>query len=507
MIKNKLSLIFKIIQDKFHFERINTISKITNKILGDEDTFYINYYFNEFQIYPETVFISAFLFSISFFLMIAFLTIVFHNFIFFLFSIFISYLIYKKISSFFKRKYHSERAVILSYSDLVFQEFILVMNTNKSIFDSIKFISSGDYPILSNDFRKIIFKINYGETPETALLDYIEKQPCQSFKNKMLSLINSNFSSNYITTELERDSSDIYFEYDKINKELDSKLILIIGFSIFIPILISITLSFYSVSTNYLILLIFPIYYFISIIIEKKTFSYDLLLLGDFTRNEKIDEQEFDNLINFFSLFSFQIKNNFSPEKSFMIAINKFKGILKKDISDLINQMFISNLSLEEFLSKLSKIVQSSQSTRFLEIISRMILFDSQKAGERIQFMISRIKRNQELIKKRKMIFESQKFKINVLCIILNGILGLICSISPLISMSSMTLFNSELFNLQEPQIYLFFPIIILLAIISIYSTYFVLKIFKITQKELKTSIYFLIFVFIFFISSELIII
>ncbi|NHI92732.1 MAG: hypothetical protein EAX96_09555 [Candidatus Lokiarchaeota archaeon] len=504
---DQLIHIFEILQKKFHFEQKIQFKKLTNFLISNEKKTIINYFFNDFKIYPETILISSLMFSIFVFSIISLFTFMFNNIIFLIFGFFFSYVVYKRVILIFERKYKSEKAIILSYSDLIFQEFLMIMTTTKSIFDAIKFVSNGNYPIISEKFKKIIININNGKKPELALSEYLEKQPCEAFKNKISILIDSNFSNNYIIQELAKDSSEIHLEYEKINKELDGKLILIIGFSIFIPMLISLTISFYSLSTNYFILFFFPIYYLISIYIEKKAFSYELFLLGDFITDKSKNGKNFDELITFFSLFSNYLKKSSSPERSFIFTYKKYNGILKEKLGEIINNMVISNISLHNFLKILANFSQENQTKRFIEIISRMILLDSIKASDRIQFIISRIRVNQEFISKRKMIFESQKFKINILCIILNGILGLISAISPLISFSSFYILNENVnFSLSNISFFSFIPIFILLGLISTYSTYYVLKIFKSSQKEIKTSIYFLIFLFVFLISLQIMI-
>ena len=504
MNEDRLIKIFSFFQSKFHFEREQKINYLSKKLLTKDNIESIHYYLKIHGIYPETILIVSLFFAIMSFFLINILTFVFNNIIFLILSIFTSYLLMNKVSNYFLTFYNYEKLIILSHTDFIFQEFLLVLNTNKSIFDAIKFISDGEYPFVSKEFKKMILNINHGVKPELSLLKYAENQPCESFKSRMSNLIHSKFDRNYIIKELEKDSSEIDLEYEKSNKELESKLILIIGFAIFIPILISMLFSFYSLSSNYLIIIFFPIYYLVSRFIEKKTFPKGMMLFGDFTQEAMIQETEFNDLLDFFILFCNQLRETLSPERSLILAFMDYEGVLHKKFKKTLNYLLMHNFSLINFFEELKIIVKNNQSKRFIDLISRMVLFDSNKASERILYVISRIKQNQNLITKRKLIFASHKFKIHILCIILNGILGLISSISPLISISSANIFSQDLaYSSQMQPLFNFFPIFILLGTISAYSTFFILSIFQIKQKEIKTVIFFLIFIFILLISLQ----
>ena len=114
-----------------------------------------------------------------------------------------------------------------------------------------------------------------------------------------------------------------------------------------------------------------------------------------------------------------------------------------------------------------------------------MLIKDSIKAGSQIISLLTQLKKNQSLIKKRELVYKTQHFKIKLISLISGFILGLLISLAPVFSLAfSFSNIDLKFQNLLLKLInYLdFLPLIITLISILIISSYNLAKIIKIAN-------------------------
>ena len=87
----KLFGILKCFQKKFHFEKYKTIRDLSFRLINNQNRFSINYFFESFNIYPETVLMLSILFSTFTIILTSFLIIILNNILFIFLSLFVSY--------------------------------------------------------------------------------------------------------------------------------------------------------------------------------------------------------------------------------------------------------------------------------------------------------------------------------------------------------------------------------------------------------------------------------
>ena len=469
------------------FSKYNFFKSLSSKLENPQLVLASKHLFNKYFLFSQEIYGTA---SIIFLLSMIFSTLLFistKSLLILIVGFIIGYFIYNYIVNKLLIEYENEKFVILKYVEITFQEFLIILSTTQSIFDSILFISQGNYPFISKKFRNLIWKINLGANPESALYNFAINQPSVPLKERILSILATNFSQDMIIEELERNLIEKETEYQKFTKELDSKLILLLGFCTFIPLLLLIAIILNGWVNNYWIFL-FPIIYLLLINIAKRkliksTFfifgSYDSENYGGNKTNIKHIRSEFEELLKFLSFFGNFLKRGYSVEQALINSINRYEGILKMKLKNLVNDILLENSSFSAALDKFSQNCLNFQSIQIINLIKRMLEKDSIKSGNQIISLITNLKKNQNLIKKRELVYESQQFKVQIISMISSFVLGLLASLSPIFSLA----INFSNFGQKFQGIFLkminlieYIPLFITLISILIISSYYMAK-------------------------------
>ncbi|MBD3228137.1 MAG: hypothetical protein GF329_08105 [Candidatus Lokiarchaeota archaeon] len=465
-------------------------SKIISNQLKDSINFYNSINKLKLEIKPEHVATSAFLiFFISLITITCSLIFIIPYFSF-LISVIISVIISRKVYYYPILKYKIQKNDFLQYLDLVYQDFLIVLKSNGTIFDCVKYVSQSNYPIISNKFKNIIEEINFGSDPETLILEFVNLTGINSFKEKFLPLLNSNFNKSLFLNENPEFSLELTSNYQKYTKQLNTRITIIITSNIFSPLFSIIIFSFYFVVNSLLFLILVPIHLFLLLILKKALLRKDFFIFGDSEKNE----DEFNSLIIFLILFSNYLKINDSPENALIKSIKK----MNDDLNIPIDQFGFDNGLMEFHLEKLWKNLlirfKSHQSKILLNLILRMLYKDSSETGLRIENIINNIKLNRKMISKRKVIIKSLQLKSLLLLLILSCLIGLLTTIIPIIGSFFQIIFtNSFNFSIQNEFSLLFYsPLLLTYSIIIISTSIVILNIV-----QYKRNYHFSIFFFI----------
>ncbi|MEM2109019.1 MAG: hypothetical protein QW327_00800 [Candidatus Odinarchaeota archaeon] len=168
-------------------------------------------------------------------------------------------------------EYEGEARKIAKYVDPITQDFIFALKSSSSIFNAIKYVAKADYPIISDKFKEIIYKINLGENPTLLLEEFIEKQPSKTLRYNLLSLIKNqelDFSyENILGVESQRTLRE---EYENFTMQLENKIMIAAASSIFLPLIIGLGLIFWGFSESPIFLILIPLHLLLSVLLKKK---------------------------------------------------------------------------------------------------------------------------------------------------------------------------------------------------------------------------------------------
>jgi len=420
----------------------------------------------------------------------------------------LSYFAAYKVFSYPITKYDRIQHMLLQYSDLAFQDLLLILNTTDSIFDAIEFLSKAGYPVLSEKFKEIIFHINrYGASPETLLRQFVETLPNSNLKERLVNLIATKFYSHKILEQLEFLAGDKKFEYATATSQLESKLIILLGLYIFIPILTALFVSFSGGMANYLSFLMVPLFILLTSKSKTHLLKTDFELFGESSllKKEELGTNTSD-LIEFLDILTYfgnQLKQGNPQEIALLEAYRSYKGPLKLPIQDCLKKIYLQNKSFKMSWYELKKSLKDSQIHFLISLIDRMLDKSSIETGNRILSILQQLKANRELIRERESIIKAQQFKVKFLSFVLAAILGLLAGIAPLLVKMGNLVSNpggSVVFNFWDT-----FPLSLSLLFMILYTSYFITKIVK-TRHPWQFSIWAgLIFIILWYLSSLLI--
>jgi len=250
----------------------------------------------------------------------------------------VAFLSANKIVTYPINNYNKIHYLLLQYSDLAFQDFLLVLNTTNSIFDAIHFISAANYPILSERFRDMIYKINnHGLAPEVLVEEFINNLPTGNLKERLVSLIATKFHPNKISEQLESLAGEKKVEYTAITRNFEGKLIIIVGICLFFPIVVALFISFAGYLANTLSILMIPAFILITNNLKKRVFKTNFELFGEDSiireANSSAENTEFMEFLHFLIYFANEMKRGYPQELALFNTIYNFGYYLGKIIA------------------------------------------------------------------------------------------------------------------------------------------------------------------------------
>lgn len=463
--------------------RIHFIKKLGNSINSKKLSTISKFLSQKYKLLPSEVISTSLGTFILLFFPILIIFLQFNVFLGIIASIFIGYLGAYKIFNYPFEKFSQIQNTILQFSDLAFQDLILILNTTNSYFDAIHFISQSRYPIISKIFGDMIFEINFnGKSPEALIFEFLDSLPNGILKERLLNLMASKFQPNKLIEQMEFYTGEKKSEYVALTRQIESKLIIIIGICLFFPILTALFISFLGPSANFFSLLIIPLFIFFSYQFKNQILKPHLELFGESTllgNNDSNKENSLlTELLNFLTYFGNELKQEVPQEIALLKAFESYSGILKNSIKNSVINIFSKNKSFNTGWNELKTNFNDLQIHFLLNLIDRMLEKSSSETGNRILSIIQQLKANRELIQEREGVIKSQQFKTKFLVFIIAGILGLISGLTPLLT---------QMFQIVSDQNYLInlnfwgsFPLAFALLIMTLYVSYFLPKLVKI---------------------------
>jgi len=381
--------------------------------------------------------------------------------------------------------YKQIQYALLQYSDLAFQDLLLILNTTNSVFDAIHFVAEAQYPILSQKFREMIYKLNrYGLSPEHLINEYVHTLPNGNLKERLISLTATKFQPSKIQSQLESLAGEKKFEYSTVTQDLESKLTILVGICLFIPILIALFISFLGTASNYIAVAMVPFFIFTVSKMKTRIIKANFELFGEssFFNNEDLGNSvsALVEFLNFLLYFTNELKLGESQEIALFRAVQSYTGKLKPILEECCDAVcYWGNAFNKSWLALKSKI-KNTQIDFLIDLVNRMLSKSSLESGVRLTSVIHQLNANRELIREREGVIKAQQFKIKFLIFVMAGILGLVSGMTPLLT---------QIFNmLSNPEVTITYNPLSSLALwgalflMTVYSAYFLTKLVKMNK-------------------------
>ncbi|MEM2109020.1 MAG: hypothetical protein QW327_00805 [Candidatus Odinarchaeota archaeon] len=182
---------------------------------------------------------------------------------------------------------------------------------------------------------------------------------------------------------------------------------------------------------------------------------------------------------DFLILLSKNLLNNVSPELAMKLAVNQFKGDLKPVFQEAVEGLYTGSKCLKDAVEQIINSLYNQQSKQLLRYLMDLIDYDAKKRAQTVIKTLYRLKENQQLYYRRQSILKAQEFKIKFLVNIMSIVLGMVCSLSPWFSITSLLIelgnsvnpFNIQINLHSAPYAFITFLLISILNAHILYNT------------------------------------
>jgi hypothetical protein len=329
-------------------------------------------------------------------------------------------------------------------ADLVFEQFILVFQTGGTIFDAIEMVAQSDHPYLSNAFRLILGRISEGVPPETCLMDFAKDQPSDDIRRYFTAIISSLEKKTDLLDELSGESFEADLALRQKNLELESRLLVVAALVTYVPIMFTLAISLAGYATNFLVLLIAPIFIGLNAVLRSR-FSCQFAAYFDRPRDtsvlaptQKEIVTEYDEFLNFMILLGQHLTSGDTLE----VALTSVRDDLESKVQRLadiaIHAIYKEHRSSVEAMDLASQAALGQRVSQMINMISLMCETSTQSAGERITRIASRLVKRSAVAKERDSIIAAQKMKVYLLTLTSAAVLGMLASLAPFLYIGSL---------------------------------------------------------------------
>lgn len=176
---------------------------------------------------------------------------------------------------------------------------------------------------------------------------------------------------------------------------------------------------------------------------------------------------------NFLSIFSSYLKLGFSSEKAFIASCQRYEGLLKNLINDVVRSSIYSGGSAKYGFLLLAQRVKGKESRRLLQLFSHAMSRDLRVFGDVAFKLIMNLKRNRVLKHQVDLLFSRMKIRVSLISLVFSAVLAMVARLFPIILLFMTSLsggFPSLDFRIGFDEVGVF----IALGVLSFVNTYFV---------------------------------
>jgi hypothetical protein len=346
-----------------------------------------------------------------------------------------------------------ERLVISCETPIILQEIALASAGSGSIFDLAKLVAGGGHPIVSKAFSRIIQRINNGDRPEKLVIRYANHQPCESLRRYLMDAVSLDLEWSGMKKLLRQKRGEAEFEYQKYTLQAETRILLIVGFGTFLPIVFSIAVFVNNLWRNrFSMIFVALLFSFLLYVLERRLMMpiRNVKILGgqggsgtlrgllDHTIKEELQE----TVVLVSLIGEIMHRENVSPECALKRVCEIYRGWLSLPLSELTHSILYNGETFHSAWLLFAGRFSNPQCRQILGILPRMIDETAEMAGERLVEVASYIKENQSLVEERENILGAQRFKAKLLSLFSSAALGMVGALSPLFMMVSVQQFD-----------------------------------------------------------------
>ena len=179
-------------------------------------------------------------------------------------------------------KYHHTMNQIEKHAPYVLEELATIFLATGSVFESIHYVSRGEYDQISVTFSKMINPLNQGVAPEHLLMDFANRQPSITLRRGLMAFIQLVEATNSSLDAVIGDAHEnLQRHYERLTMQWESRMMVYSGLLVFLPIIILLGAAIRGFANNPFILLL-PVFQFgVSKFMQKILFPNELILLGE----------------------------------------------------------------------------------------------------------------------------------------------------------------------------------------------------------------------------------
>ncbi len=322
-------------------------------------------------------------------------------------------------------------------SDLIFEQFILVFQTNGTIFDAIEMVANSNHPLLSLIFQSFLTEIENGTPPEVCLSEFAKNQPSDDLRRYLIAIISSLEQNTDLLDILSGESFEADTSLRQMNLEIESRLLIVAALVTYIPMMFTLAFSLGGYATNIAVVLIAPFFIIINIILRNRfsrSFSayFDRPQHGDFappSQSEII--HEYDEFLNFMILLGERLRMGDVLEVALPAVRDDVGFEVQRLIDPAINAIYGQHSSIHEAMSLASESALGQRVSNLIGMIVQMCEMSSRDAGERISRIAGRLVQRSAVAKERESIIAAQRMKVHILSMTSAVVLGLLSALAP----------------------------------------------------------------------------
>jgi len=132
------------------------------------------------------------------------------------------------------------RATYLSYADIILETFLFSKIATGDIYDALVSVANLEEEAISHHFKKVLKKVLLeGISAEKVLMNSARGNPFETLKAYILVMFKLNSSSKVWRQAIKEARREIRDEYQKYTLELESRMMMMAGVSMFLPLLLT----------------------------------------------------------------------------------------------------------------------------------------------------------------------------------------------------------------------------------------------------------------------------
>jgi hypothetical protein len=341
-------------------------------------------------------------------------------------------------------KMNSYKLSLSEEADLVFEQFVLVFQSEGTIFDAIEMVAQSGHPYLSQVFKGMIRRINDGVPPETCLSEFAKKQPSDDLRRYIMAILSSLEQKTDLLELLSGESFEADMTLRQRNLELESSLLVVAALATYVPIMLTLAVSLSGYATNPMVLLLVPLFVAMNALLKSRfssrfsTYFDRPSKTGVFQPTQSEIIEEYDEFLNLLILLGERLRSGDTLEVTIPALREDIGPEIRRLIDPAINSIYWGGKSMQEAFSISAGLAKGQRVSNLLRMIPIMCEASAVAAGERVSRIAARLIQRSSVAKERESIIAAQRLKVYLLSITSSVVLGLLAALSPFLFIGSL---------------------------------------------------------------------